>query len=138
MLENLTGGDWKDVELTLVSGNPVALKQALYSAVFVDRPEIPVAASARIVPRKDDAEEQERELSFAQAMPAAKSTARSFHAAPAAPAAPVWRRDGRRPLLDGGPVRSLALPLIKPMPRKPRRRCSTASLRRSRSPPAQP
>jgi hypothetical protein len=60
ILENLTGGEWKDVELTLVSGNPVALKQLLYSAVFVDRPEIPVTASARFVPRKDDAEAQER------------------------------------------------------------------------------
>jgi hypothetical protein len=54
----------------------------------VDRPEIPVAASARIVPRKDDAEEQERTLNLAQSMPAAKSMTRSFHAAPvvAAPA----------------------------------------------------
>ncbi|MGA7323449.1 MAG: DUF4139 domain-containing protein [Rhodomicrobium sp.] len=58
ILENLTGGDWKDVELTLVSGNPVALRQPLYSAVFVHRPEIPVYSSARIVPRKDDAEEK--------------------------------------------------------------------------------
>ncbi len=58
VLENLTGGDWKNVELTLVSGNPVALKQQLYSAVFVDRPEIPVSSSERIVPRKDDSEEQ--------------------------------------------------------------------------------
>lgn len=57
ILENLTGGDWKDVDLTLVSGNPVALKQALYSAVFVQRPEIPVTSSLRIVPRKDEAEE---------------------------------------------------------------------------------
>ncbi|MGO9809067.1 MAG: hypothetical protein ACLPKH_20470, partial [Rhodomicrobium sp.] len=63
VLENLTGGDWKDVELTLVSGNPVALKQPLYSAVFVDRPEIPVQASSRIVPRRDDAEEQGRGVS---------------------------------------------------------------------------
>jgi len=56
VLENLTGGDWKDVELTLVSGNPVALKQQLYTAVFVDRPEIPVTAGVRIVPKKDEAE----------------------------------------------------------------------------------
>jgi hypothetical protein len=62
ILENLTGGQWKDVELTLVSGNPVALKQPLYSAVFADRPEIPVSASARFVPRKDDAETQDRQV----------------------------------------------------------------------------
>ena len=108
VLENLTGGDWKDVELTLVSGNPVALKQQLYTAVFVDRPEIPVAASARIVPRKDDAEEQTRELSFAQAAPAAKAAVRSFHAACRRPS-PAWRRDGfrrRRLKLWRPPVRS--------------------------------
>ncbi len=82
ILENLTGGDWKDVELTLVSGNPVALKQPLYSAVFVDRPEIPVSSSLRIVPRKDDAEEKVREM--AQAAPASKS--RALGARPPAPA----------------------------------------------------
>ncbi len=95
VLENLTGGDWKDVELTLVSGNPVALKQPLYTAVFVDRPEIPVSASARIVPRKDDAEEQSKELSFSaglpEGMPHAKSAMRSLQAAPA----PAARKPSR-------------------------------------------
>ncbi len=62
ILENLTGGDWKEVDLTLVSGNPVALKQPLYSAVFADRPEIPVSSSLRLVPRKDDAEERTRDM----------------------------------------------------------------------------
>lgn len=57
VVENLTGGDWKDVELSLISGNPVALKQPLYTAFYAERPEIPVTASQRIVPRKDDADE---------------------------------------------------------------------------------
>ncbi len=57
VVENLSGGDWKDVELSLISGNPVALKQPLYTAYYVDRPEIPVTASLRVVPRKDDAED---------------------------------------------------------------------------------
>src|ERR1700674_1835688 len=57
VVENLTGSDWKDIELSLVSGNPVALKQALYTAFFADRPEIPVTVSSRIVPRRDEAEE---------------------------------------------------------------------------------
>jgi hypothetical protein len=81
ILENLTGGDWKDVELTLVSGNPVALKQPLYSAVFVDRPEIPISSSARIIPRKDEAEEQQRDGTIVRGAPHAK-TARAFAAAP--------------------------------------------------------
>ena len=56
ILENLTGGDWKDVDLTLVSGNPVALKQQLYTAQFRDRPNIPVAAGLSVVPKVDDAD----------------------------------------------------------------------------------
>jgi hypothetical protein len=56
VVENLTGSDWRDVDFSLVSGNPVALKQPLYTAFYVDRPEIPVAASVRLVPKKDDAD----------------------------------------------------------------------------------
>jgi len=55
VVENLTGNDWTDVELSLVSGSPVALKQPLYTAFYSERPEIPVTAAQRIVPRKDDA-----------------------------------------------------------------------------------
>ena len=82
VLENLTGGDWKGVDLTLVSGNPVALKQPLYSAVFVDRPEIPVSSALRFVPRKDEAEEKGRDM---VAAPHAK-TSRALMAAPPSPA----------------------------------------------------
>jgi hypothetical protein len=57
VVENLTGNDWTDVELSLVSGNPVALKQPLYTAFYTDRPEIPVTAAQRIVPRRDEADE---------------------------------------------------------------------------------
>ena len=60
VLENLTGGDWRDVDLVLVSGNPVALRQPLYTAFFTDRPEVEVSTTARLVPRTDDAEEQDR------------------------------------------------------------------------------
>ncbi len=42
VVENLSGQDWKDVELTLVSGRPVAFHQALYNAYYVTRPEVPV------------------------------------------------------------------------------------------------
>jgi hypothetical protein len=56
VVENMSGSDWKDVDLTLVSGNPVALKQPLYTAFYADRPEIPVTASVRLVPQKDQAD----------------------------------------------------------------------------------
>ncbi len=45
VLENLTGGDWTDVDLTLVSGNPVALTQSLYASVYGQREEVPVAGT---------------------------------------------------------------------------------------------
>lgn len=57
VVENLTGGDWKDVDLVLVSGNPVALRQPLYTAFFTDRPEVAVTTTALLVPRTDDADE---------------------------------------------------------------------------------
>lgn len=57
IVENLTGNDWNDVELSLVSGNPVALRQPLYTAFYSDRPVIPVTAAQRIVPRKDEADD---------------------------------------------------------------------------------
>lgn len=56
VVENLTGGDWKDVELTLVSGNPVALRQALYTAFFSNRIEVPVTAGQSILPKQDDSD----------------------------------------------------------------------------------
>jgi hypothetical protein len=86
ILENLTGGDWKGVELTLISGNPVALKQALYSAFYAERPEIPVTASTRLVPRKDDAEAQDKVAVAGFDGAHAKRAARAFAAAPPAPA----------------------------------------------------
>lgn len=64
-LENLSGQDWDDISLTLASGNPVTFRQALYQAYFVDRPQVPVEVSGRVLPGMDsgalshvDAEEQ--------------------------------------------------------------------------------
>jgi len=58
VVENLTGSDWKDVDLTLVSGDPVALRQPLYTALFANRPEVPVSTGTRVVPRRDDVQER--------------------------------------------------------------------------------
>ncbi len=52
-VENLSGQDWKDVELTLVSGRPVAFHQALYDAYYVKRPEVPVEVAGRLMPGID-------------------------------------------------------------------------------------
>jgi len=52
-VENLSGQDWKGVELTLVSGRPVAFHQALYEAYYVTRPEVPVEVADRLMPNVD-------------------------------------------------------------------------------------
>jgi hypothetical protein len=53
IVENLTGSEWTGVDLTLVSGNPVTLRQALFRPHYVPRPEVPVDMMARVVPRVD-------------------------------------------------------------------------------------
>lgn len=53
VIENMTASDWKDVDLTLVSGNPVTFRQQLYPAYYVSRPEIPVQVFGRVMPRVD-------------------------------------------------------------------------------------
>lgn len=52
-VENMSGQDWKDVELTLVSGRPVAFRQALYEAYYVTRPEVPVEVAGKLMPSVD-------------------------------------------------------------------------------------
>jgi hypothetical protein len=52
-IENMSGQDWKDIELTLVSGRPVAFHQALYQAYYVTRPEVPVEVAGRLIPNVD-------------------------------------------------------------------------------------
>lgn len=52
-VENLSGQDWKNVELTLVSGRPVAFHQALYEAYYVTRPDVPVEVAGRLMPNVD-------------------------------------------------------------------------------------
>jgi uncharacterized protein DUF4139 len=77
-VENLSGQDWKDVELTLVSGRPVAFHQALYDAYYVTRPEVPVEVADRLNPNVDRGgvalAEATRQRSFA--MPAAPAPAK--------------------------------------------------------------
>jgi len=54
ILENMTGGDWSDVDLTLVSGDPVALTQPLYTAMFGQQIPVPLPVGPRLAPRPDD------------------------------------------------------------------------------------
>ena len=53
VLENASGRDWNNVELTVVSGNPVTFRQAIYASYYVNRPQVPVEVLGRILPRPD-------------------------------------------------------------------------------------
>ncbi len=53
VLENQSGVDWKAVDLTLQSGNPVTFHQAIYSSYFASRPEVPVEVLGRLLPDPD-------------------------------------------------------------------------------------
>ncbi|MDZ4865880.1 MAG: DUF4139 domain-containing protein [Alphaproteobacteria bacterium] len=70
ILENVTGNDWVDVDLTVVTGNPVTFRQALYATYYVDRPEIPVEVLGRILPRPDEGSVNARGEGYADAAPA--------------------------------------------------------------------
>src|SRR5262249_8246247 len=62
VLENVSGGDWEDVDLTVVTGNPVTFRQALYATYAVGRPEVPGDGLGRFLRKPDegavDAEEK--------------------------------------------------------------------------------
>jgi len=53
VLENATGGDWHGVTLSLLSGNPATVRQDIYRAVHVARPDVPVASLERLLPPLD-------------------------------------------------------------------------------------
>ena len=53
VVENLSGRDWKGVEVVLTSGQPVLYHQGLYEAVFTQRPDAPVEVPNRLVPPVD-------------------------------------------------------------------------------------
>jgi hypothetical protein len=67
VIENLSGQHWDRVELTMVSGNPVTFRQALYTAYFVDRPEVPVEVLGRVLPPADEGGVKFDEDDFAMA-----------------------------------------------------------------------
>jgi len=73
ILENVTGNDWTNIDLTVVTGNPVTFRQALYATYYVNRPEVPVEIVGRILPRPDEggvpARAEASDMAFASAPP---------------------------------------------------------------------
>ena len=88
VVENMTASDWNDVDLTLVSGNPVTYRQQLYQSYYVDRPEIPVQVFGRVMPRVDQgsiasAKDMERKEEEEYDAPARRGAMMKSLAAPA-------------------------------------------------------
>ena len=80
VLENFSGQDWHDVELTLLSGNPVTFRQALYESYYVPRPSVPIESGGRVLPPADTGTVGGAKMALAPPAP-------SPPAAPAPPAA---------------------------------------------------
>lgn len=76
VVENLSGRDWRDVQIVLTSGQPVLYHTPLYEAVYTARPEAPVEVANRLTPPVD---------AGAVPAPAPPPEDAPFPAAPAAP-----------------------------------------------------
>ena len=83
-LENLSGQDWKDVDLTLVSGRPVTFRQELYRSYMVDRPEAPVEVGGKLAPGVDEGGVARGAEPEAEPTPAAGLPRKAMMMAPAA------------------------------------------------------
>ncbi|MCC7425369.1 MAG: DUF4139 domain-containing protein [Alphaproteobacteria bacterium] len=75
VVENLSGQDWRGVEMTLVSGNPVTYRQRLYEAYMLQRPEAPIEVPGRILPRLDQGVVPQAPVVAAAPAPAAPAMA---------------------------------------------------------------
>lgn len=103
VLENLSGEDWRGVDLTVVSGNPVTLRQALYTPYFVERPEVPVEVLGRVLPSAD-----EGTVTLGDARAAMRPQAESSRAAPPPAAAMAAPAPMAEPLAKTAPYGSAA------------------------------
>jgi len=90
VLENASGEDWENVEVTLSSGAPVTLKQRLHDLYWKQRREVPIDVSAEYVPRTDTGAEPVFGEAESQAL--LDSSQVVAMAAPAAAPQPVMRR----------------------------------------------
>jgi hypothetical protein len=88
IIENASGADWKDVELTLVSGNPVTFRQALYDKYYVARESVPVEVLGRVMPQRDEGSIGGVNKDVDEAGSGAADRAASYEAAPAPPPPP--------------------------------------------------
>lgn len=85
VVDNRTGRDWEEVELALLAGAPVTLRQALSKLVWADRPEAPIPLPEGIRPRVDEGALP----AAASAPPRARARAADAPGGPVVPPAPA-------------------------------------------------
>jgi hypothetical protein len=51
VVDNTTGEDWKNVQLSLIAGSPQSFLQPLAQPIYTRRPEIPIAQNAQLTPQ---------------------------------------------------------------------------------------
>jgi hypothetical protein len=51
VVDNTTGEDWKNVQLSLIAGSPQSFLQPLAQAIYARRPEVPIAQDAQLTPQ---------------------------------------------------------------------------------------
>jgi hypothetical protein len=86
ILENKSGQDWKDVQLTLSSGNPVTFRQELYRSYDAPRPILAIDLPNRTLPPVDDGSMEAQKADMAESAPRAMPAPAPAMAAPMKPA----------------------------------------------------
>jgi hypothetical protein len=51
VVDNTTGEDWKNVQLSLIAGSPQSFLQPLAQPIYARRPEVPIAQDAQLTPQ---------------------------------------------------------------------------------------
>ncbi len=72
IVDNPTNEDWKDVELSLVSGLPISFTQNLYAPHYIHRPEVALPFEASVEPQTFEASMRDNEKKDAGAANARK------------------------------------------------------------------
>jgi len=127
IVENMTASDWNNVDMTLVSGNPVTFRQALYESYYVPREEIPVQVFGRVMPRTDHGAVGKADMSYAQAL--AAENERDLRKARSA-----GGRALARPSSFGGVVQDEPTPEVADPQQEWRRALDTSQIAASASP----
>ena len=64
VVDNTTGADWNNVQLSLIAGAPQSFIQPLSQPIYSRRPEVPIAQEAQLTPQTFESGEQNQSKQF--------------------------------------------------------------------------